>query len=123
MKPASALLTRVTAANALPRPLEARARLAITESEAAKIGILDRWRAAMDRRQERQAKKITTTTHLNDCLADLLRKAQAEGWSQRQLALKIEIPDRTFRRIRKQQIDASVWLPKLTAALERLNRS
>jgi hypothetical protein len=45
--PASALVTPATAPKAVAQPSGARVALKITESEAAKCGLLNRWQAAI----------------------------------------------------------------------------
>ena len=107
----------------MAQPSVARVTFRLTESEAAKFGLLGRWQAAFKRRKERELRKAQTQTLLAACVHQLLAKAQREEWSQRQLAGKIAIPETTFRRIRAQRVDPFVWLPKLEAALKLLNPS
>jgi len=95
----------------------------MTESEAAKCGLLDRWEAAMKRRQEREEKKRRIQKLLDKAITQLLEKARAEEWSQRQLAAKIAIPETTFRRIRDRRVNPLAWLAKIEAALSKLKAS
>lgn len=119
--PASALVTLATAPNAVARPSGARVALKITESEAARCGLLDRWQAAMQRRRKREQKIKQVLALLNGFISRLLAKAKTEEWSQRELAAKIGIPETTFRRIRGHAVNPLVWLPKIEAAAARLN--
>lgn len=121
MKPPSAPITPATAPKAVAQPLGARVTFRLTGSEAAKFGLLDRWRAAVERRRQREAQKRAALVQFAETVSSLLAKAAAAQWSQRQLAAKIGIPETTFRRIKNQKVKPLVWLPKVEAALASLN--
>jgi ribosome-binding protein aMBF1 (putative translation factor) len=120
MKPDSAPTTLETAPNAVAQPREARVAFRLTESEAGTHGLLERWRLAIKKRQIRQEKRIRDIATLNGCVSRLIIKAEEEGWSQRQLAAKIQIPETTFRRIRDQKVEPLIWLPKIMGAMSKL---
>jgi hypothetical protein len=121
MKPISAPTTLTTAPKAVAQPQRTRVTFRLTELEAEKCRLGARWRAAMERRLKFNVRMVQARFILNEAIAVLLAKAAAEQWSQRQLAARIGIPETTFRRIRDQQVDAMVWLPKVSAALARIN--
>lgn len=120
LQTAQAMMFHASAPNALAHPLGPRVRLAISESEAVKIGMLDRWRAALRRRERRQRKKAAAAADLQRSVAELLQRAQAQGWSQRKLAAKADIARTTFRRVLNLQVNPKAWLPKVRAAVSRL---
>jgi ribosome-binding protein aMBF1 (putative translation factor) len=115
--------SRASAPKAVAQPQDARVTFRLNQSQAAKIGLLDRWESAMRRRRPRDEKKRQAMTRLNESISRLLEMAKAEEWSQRQLAAKIAIPETTFRRLRSQNVNPLVWLPKVEAALLRLTVS
>jgi phosphoglycolate phosphatase-like HAD superfamily hydrolase len=121
MNPPSAPTPLATAPKAVAQPLRARVTFRLAESEAAKYGLLDRWQAAMHRRQQREAKKREAQARLNQSIGRLLELAGAEQWSQRQLAAQIAIPETSFRRIRDEKVNPLAWLPKVETALARLH--
>jgi len=121
MQPPSATNTPATAPKPVAQPQRARVTFRLTEPEAAKCGLLDRWRTAMVRRQHRAARKQHAQAQLAEAVSGLVARATAEHWSQRQLAAKMLIPETTFRRIRNQQVDPLLWLPKVAAAVAKLS--
>ena len=123
MNPPSAVITPATAPKAMARPSASRVTFRFTESQAAKFGLADRWRAAVQRRQLRDARKQAAAAQLQTAVAGLLAIADAQQWSQRQLTARIGIPQTSFRRIRRNQVDPLLWLEKLSAALVRINPS
>ena len=116
------MLTLPTAPNAVAQTGEPLVAFRLTQSEAAKHGLLERWQAAMKRRAKRTQKKQTAFLRLNESLVKLLARAETEEWSQRKLAEKIGIPETTFRRIRANQVNPFVWLPKIESAAFRLTK-
>lgn len=121
------MMTLQTAPSPVAQPQRAAVRLEITESEAACAGILDRWQAARKRQIEREARnarrrdrQVHAAQELHESVLRLFQHAEAERWGQRKLAAQIGIPQTTLRRIRAQQVDALVWLPKVRAAINRL---
>jgi DNA-binding XRE family transcriptional regulator len=120
------MLTLPSGATAYAPHPGARVAFLLTESEAAKCGLLERWQAAVWRREQRkqkqkQAKRVAFLT-LNENISRLLTKADQEEWSQRKLAGLIGIAPRTFRRIRSNQVNPFIWLPKIESAAFRLTR-
>jgi hypothetical protein len=115
------MMTDKNVARALPRPLCARIRLAITESEAAKLGILDRWQAAQLRQAKRALKQAWLAGEFQRSVEALLQRAATEEWSQRKLAMRAGLSFRSWRRIRDRNVNPAAWLPKLRAALEGLH--
>lgn len=121
--PPSAVLTPATAQSAIARPSALTVTFRLTESEAEKYGLGNRWRAAMKKREKRQSKKQVAFLTLNATLLRLLDHAQVEQWSRRKLAAKIGIPETTLRWIQRGQADPLVWSAKLQAALDKLKMS
>jgi hypothetical protein len=116
------MTTLRAAASLMPHPSAATVRLALTESQAAKIGLAEHWQAAHKRRQRRAERQATAATRLQAAVSQLISFAemQAEPLSLRKLSARINIPERTFRRIRDQKVNSLVWLPRLEAALLQL---
>lgn len=118
---ASAVMSRKNARGVVAQPSRRSVRLCITESEAAKIGILDRWQAAWQRKAGRAAQKQAVSNRLQNVLKQLSELAQVEKWSQRKLAAKIGLPESTLRDLRKgQSAEPAAMIPKLESALARL---
>jgi ribosome-binding protein aMBF1 (putative translation factor) len=109
--------TPESAPKPVAQPSRSTVTLRFTESEAIKHGLLDRWQAVMRRREARAKKIQDASEQLSALVSGLLQRAEAERWSQRTLAKKIGIPETTFRRIRAQQVDPFLWLPKLRATI------
>ncbi len=109
-----------SAHDACAQPSQARVRLALTESEAAKIGLLDRWIAARKRKTKRDARKVGVSMKLQAVLDQLETIARTEHWSQRKLAAKAGLPESTLRKIKRGQTDPRDYLPKLQSAVARL---
>lgn len=114
-------MTLETAPKAVAQPQRAVVAFRFTESEAAKYGLLARWQSARQRRQRRDEKRRQAQDRLSSSISRLIAKAEAEQWSQRQLAAKIGVPETTFRRIRDQKVHPLTWLPRIEAALARLD--
>jgi len=121
------MTTLETAPNPVAQPQRATVRLPITESEAAKLGILDHWEAARKRQAFRAARKARQLEQRNNAARELQQSvlrlfhyAQTEEWGQRKLAAQIGIPQTTLRRIRAMQVDPLVWLPKVRTAAAKL---
>lgn len=123
MKPNSAPVSCEIAPKPVAQPSRSLVAFRLTESQAAKLGLRDRWLAAVKKREMRADKKRQAIDRLTEMVSRLLDRAQEEHWSQRQLAARIQIPETTFRRIRNGNVIAEEWLPKIEAALARLNMS
>lgn len=124
MKPTSAFITRKNAREAVAQPSRRSLRLCVTESEAAKIGILDRWQAAWQRKASRAAQKQAVARQLQDALMNLSALASAKDWSQRKLAAKISLPESTLRDLRNgRSSNPAAMIHKLESAFVRLTNS
>ncbi|HEY3762682.1 MAG TPA: hypothetical protein VGN23_13125 [Verrucomicrobiae bacterium] len=83
------------------------------------------WQAAWKKTADRRAKKLELMDRLRGAVSCLLDHAawQPEPWSQRPLSKKIGIAWATWLRCRNGKVNARTWLPKLEAAIVRLNIS
>jgi hypothetical protein len=78
------------------------------------------------RQQKYDARKRTEATlesELAECLGRLESLAAELDWSGRQIAERLGLSETTWRRLKAGQLDLAVWLPKLRAAVARLNSS
>jgi hypothetical protein len=123
MNPASAVMTPKSGANPLPRLQGALVSLKITGSQAAKIGLLDRWVIARKKTLSRQKNKTTVTDQVKRVADQILLHAEQENLSKRQFEKQAQLSWRTLHRCRDGQADARAWLPKLEAALSKLKAS
>ena len=119
----AAVVGRQIGPRAVAQPSGARVRLSITKSEARKAGVLDRWQAAHERHEQKAQRRATAAVELHLSVLKLLQHAEAQEWSQRELARRAGLSWGAFRRCRDGQIDPTTWLPKLHAALSKLNPS
>lgn len=68
----------------------------------------------------RQQTKVTISNRLQRMLDQLKDIAETNHWSQRKLADKVGISDRTLRRLKNGQSEPAEYLPKLESAVTRL---
>lgn len=122
-KPASATLTQENGSDPMNQPSEALVSLPITESQAAKIGLLERWQVARKKVVTRLQRKQDAEVRLKSVVEGLLERAEAERWSQRSLARRSGLSWSGWLRCRNSAVNARTWLPKLEAALKRLKPS
>lgn len=92
----------------------------MTESQADKAGLGDHWRAAMKKRLERQARKLSAKEQLMAAAKQILDVANAEDWSQREASRRAGLSWGAFRRCRDGRNDPVTWLPKIQAALNKV---
>jgi hypothetical protein len=119
--PLSAVVSRGIGPNAPGRASGDTARLSITESQAAKIGILDRWQAAHRRNQLRAQKKTAAATELNRAVQTLLQHAESEQWSQRRMAREVGLSWGGWLRCRDGKANPIKWLPRILSAVNRVS--
>jgi hypothetical protein len=119
-KPACAVLTREIGPRPVAQPFRATVAFRLTESEAEKYGLGDRWRTAMKRRREIAARKATYQTQMQGAVLRLLAIAESERISQREMTRKAGLSWGSFRRCRDGQADPVIWLPRLHAAASKL---
>ena len=112
------MMTPETAHDACAQPSRERVRLFLTESEAAKAGLLDRWKAARKRKLARESRKVTISTQFQRTLDQLEAIAQSNHWSHRKLAAKIGLPESTLRKLKRERL--TYYLPRLESAAARL---
>lgn len=104
----------------MAQPFRPTVAFRLTESQAEKYGLGDRWRAALKRRQEIAARKASIQNQLQGAVLRLLAHAEAEQISQREMTRKAGLSWGSFRRCRDGKADPIIWLPKLEAAAARL---
>lgn len=104
----------------MENPSRPRVRLLLTEAEAEKAGLLDRFNAVLRRREARARRNETIEQRLHALLAEMENLAEHRDWSCNQLLTKTGLSWGTWLRLKKGQADARHWLPRLRAALERL---
>lgn len=121
--PAAAVVSRFVGPNRLAQQQRAAVAFRMTESEAEKYGLGDRWRAAMKRRLEIASRKASVKAQLADVIGKLLAHAEAERLSQREMTRKAGLSWGTFRRCRDGRADPAIWFPKIQTALKRLTPS
>jgi adenylosuccinate lyase len=92
----------------------------MSESEAEKYGLGDRWRAAFKRRQEIIARKSVARVELAGAIAELLKYAEAEQISQRKMAREAGLSWGTYLRCRDGLADPVIWLPRIQAAVHQI---
>jgi hypothetical protein len=114
-------MSRRTGSNAFgPIP---RARIApiFDSSRLPKLKFLDRLAAELKAAQLKRAELLATGTELSALVAHLKSRAEAEQWSQRELAQRLGLSWGTWQRICHSAIDPIEWLPKVRAAAGRLD--
>jgi hypothetical protein len=104
----------------LDHPSGARVRLALTRSEAAKAGVLNRWHAARERKDRQAQRLATAAVELNLSVLKLLQHAEAQKWSQRRMAKAAGLSWGGWVRCRDAQADPLAWQPRAQAALRKL---
>jgi hypothetical protein len=109
----------------MAQPSDAIVSLPLTESQAAKIGLRDRWLLARKKILSRQRNKLDANARLQAAIEKLLRHAQIQPkeWSQRKLAKTVGLTWTSWRRCRSGKVNARHWLPKVEAALAKLKVS
>lgn len=119
-KPASAVFTRESGANACAPPLRARIRASLMSAEVRIPSILASLiqRQSEFTRQQRNSKALAA--ELTAAVQSAESLAQTEEWSQRKLAAKLGLCPRTWRRIRSLKVNPADWLPKIRSAIPRL---
>jgi hypothetical protein len=123
METPSAPKTPASAAKPLPQPRGALVSLKITGSQAAKIGLLDRWVIGRKKTVSRQKSRSTASERLKRVTSQLMLHAAQSNLSQRQFEKRADLSWRTLHRCRDGQVNPRDWLPKLEAALARLKAS
>lgn len=107
-----------------PRPVAQRLRATVafrlSESEAEKYGLGDRWRNAMKRRQEIADRKADFQTQMQGAVLKLLAHAESERISQREMTRKAGLSWGSFRRCRDGKADPVIWLPRVQAAINKV---
>ncbi|MDE2098223.1 MAG: hypothetical protein KGL39_13290 [Patescibacteria group bacterium] len=117
-KPPSATLTPESGSRALNQPSCALVRLKITESQAAKIGILREWRRIYRRREHILARRMQFQTELAALLQQLNLLIQREEWSEREMQKHTGLNRSAWRRIRSGRLSGRKAISRLKTALK-----
>ena len=117
---ASGVLPLSVGPNELGQPFQALARLAITQAQAAKLGLEASWHAAHRRQQARLEKKTAAVAALAGAVARLQAHAESQEWSQRKLAARVGLSWGGWLRCRAGVVSPRAWLPRLAAAMRIL---
>lgn len=127
-RPPFATLTRQAGPKPLAQPSGAKparnyqlpkSRISALRAEFSQTEPLP-WLARLISEHTAQRQRDQASVLLKQAVAQLLTLAHDEELSQRQLAQTVGLSWSSWRRIRAGQVDAIVWLPKLTAAMARL---
>jgi hypothetical protein len=121
-KRASAVVTRKIGPKPVAHQFRATVAFRLTESEAEKYGLGDRWRAAMKRRREIATRKASFQTQMQGAVLQLLALAESERISQREMTRKAGLSWGSFRRCRDGQADPVIWLPRVHAAIKKVTK-
>ena len=127
-RPSASLISSASPSlKSAPRPMErqqsAPVLLTITQSEAAKAGLLTRYKAVLLRRQERRKREASAGDDLQRLISTLIEFAEANGLSRRALLKRAGLSWGSWTRIRDGKVNAVAWLPKLRLAMGRLKPS
>jgi len=117
------IMTAETAAKAVPHPLRPGIARALNLSDSRPIPFLARLIDEQKAFESRQQSQVTISNQFQATLDRLAASAQSEQLSQRKLAARIGIPERTFRRLAQGTVSlerAQTYLPKLEAAVNKL---
>ena len=114
------MMTPATGSRLENQPPALTVSLPLTEAQADKIGLGDRWRTAAKKITTRQRSRADSKARLEAAIATLLQRAAREEWSQRELARKVQIPWTCFLRCRNGSVNPANWLPRIEAAAAKL---
>ena len=117
------MMTPEIGSDPMNQPPSAFVRLKLTESEAAILGRLREWQIARKKIATGDLHRLNFEARLRTAVARLLAHAagQEEPWSQRRLAKECGLSWSGWVRCRTGCVRARRWLPKLEAAVARLN--
>jgi hypothetical protein len=91
-------------------------------SKTPRLKFLDKLCAEHRTREQSRSLTEQHCAEVSALVTALNERAELEGWSQRELAKRAALSWRTWGRIRSGQVNAAEWLPKLRAAVARLNK-
>lgn len=119
----SAVITLKTAQQGYCAGLRAGIRHALDFSRVPKSGFVEQQIARHREFHSRQESKAEVQSRLQSALDQLRTIASSQEWSQRELAGKLGIRESTFRFIKRGLADPDFWLPRLEAAVARLQQA
>jgi hypothetical protein len=120
LKPAAAVPSPASGANAFAPPLSARIRASLTAAEvripAVLVSLIQRQAdfSGCQRKTRALAEELAASVQCAESLA------RERDWSQRRLAARLGFCPRTWRRIKNLNVNPEDWLQRLRAALSRL---
>lgn len=117
----SAPMTLKIGPRRMAQPPERRVRLSLTESEAEKCGLGDRWRTANRKWNAKVSQTTQAQVRLQAGISTLQKIGKAERWSQRKLAAQAGLSWGAYRRCRDGQCNSMTWWPRIQAAINKLN--